>query len=116
MSIPEPHPAFPNYFITQVDDMPIKGQTGDWRTKYGEKRITVAEGMSIDHCLATAIHEMVEQRLCEKRGIKEIDVDCYDMRDGDPYKRECPYRKEHVAAMKVERAVCKVLGIAPLPE
>jgi hypothetical protein len=87
--------------------------------------VHVLENIPLDSRLAVAIHELVEGYLCCKNQVTEQDVVTFD----EQYEKEreegkhgnaeepgddpcAPYRKEHRAATRVEREVCKALGIS----
>lgn len=73
-----------------------------------------------------ALHELIEAKLCQVRGIGQEVVDAFDRRaaagptdpdyphslDGEPGDLPgCPYRKEHREAMLIEHLMAKFLGI-----
>lgn len=86
----------------------------DWYDA-GRKIITVAEELGSDTGLAVAIHEMVEQYLCERDGIKEEDVSRYDResKENEPGdNKKAPYHKQHSMALGVEYKIVKALGMS----
>lgn len=65
-----------------------------------------------------ALHELVEAKLCEQRGIEQDRVDEFDERfaqvgaEGEPGDhRDAPYRVEHRFAMIVEHLMAHELGM-----
>ena len=97
-------------------------QCGDWRREEdGTLHIRVASEIGEDSALLVAVHELVEQTLCEKRGITCAEVDVFDARyesgrnPGDksepgnaPF---APYRREHFFAETIERLMAAELGV-----
>ena len=70
--------------------------------------------------LLVAIHELIEQRLCEKRNIPESAITAFDMEFETANKGEydepgldpsAPYHKEHMVADAFERAAAIALGV-----
>ena len=63
------------------------------------------------------VHELVEIILCMKDGVDFKDIDKFDMvGDGrhstDPgLMTQAPYHKQHLNAVKIEKKVCKMLGL-----
>lgn len=71
-----------------------------------------------EHQFLVALHELVEVKLCEKRGITQKQVDDFDMSpaalecEGEPGDLpDAPYRKEHRFAMIVEHLMAHELGL-----
>ena len=71
------------------------------------------------------IHELVEELITRKEGITEPEISAFDKMfeqerdmgmhgiDEEPgMDRRSPYRKHHIFAEKIERMVCKRLGIS----
>lgn len=100
-------------------------QCGDWWV-FGSNQITVhvLEGLSPKAQLAVAIHELIEAWLCHKHRVTDEMVCRFDEqyeaeRKEGKHKEDdepgddprSPYRKEHMAATHVERAVCSAIGI-----
>lgn len=101
-------------------------QCGDWMTNDGQNiTVHVLENIPLDSRLAVAIHELVEGYLCCKNQVTDQDVVTFD----EQYEKEraqgrhgnaeepgddpcAPYRTEHRAATRVEREVCRALGIS----
>lgn len=98
---------------------------GDWRNDPdGTLRIRVSDMKNEDYEFLIALHELVEQHLCKKRGITVEAVDEFDIEfekqrakslslstaePGD--NRFAPYRNEHCIATGVERIVAAALGV-----
>ena len=98
---------------------------GDWRNDPdGTLRIRVSDMKNEDYEFLIALHELVEQHLCKKRGITFEAVDEFDIEferqrakslslstaePGD--NRFAPYRNEHCIATGVERIVAAALGV-----
>jgi hypothetical protein len=66
-----------------------------------------------------ALHELIEQRLTEQRGIKEEDIDAFDRfvlenggkADEGGNEEMSPYKREHRFAENIERQLCHELGL-----
>ena len=71
-----------------------------------------------DYEFLIMLHEMIEEYLCTKRGVKEQDIQAFD-NEFDKKALECepgddpqaPYYKEHQIATIIERLVAYELGI-----
>lgn len=98
---------------------------GYWTTlSDGSVRIAVSETGNDDYNFLVALHELYEQKLCAKRGIKERDVDAFDIEfeakrakalvlsnaePGDD--KNAPYQREHCEATGIERIAAAALGV-----
>lgn len=99
---------------------------GDWRfDDKGNLNIFVSEMGDWKKELLVALHELVEVALCKDRGIKQKDVDSFDIEfekvravypgiignqePGDMI--SAPYHKEHVLATSIEKYVASELGV-----
>jgi|SRR6267154_4336810 len=98
---------------------------GDWRNDPdGTLRIRVSDMRNEDYEFLVALHEMVEQHLCKRRGITVEAVDEFDIafekqrassvaistaEPGD--NRFAPYQSEHCTACGIERIVAAALGV-----
>jgi hypothetical protein len=107
-------------FIETVESENIRNKdVGDWyESDNGIKIIKVLGGIPEDYSFLIALHEMLEQKYCEKAGIKEEDVTKFDaiyntgfgsMEAGDSPK--APYHKQHQMATVIEKLVCNALRI-----
>ena len=101
-------------------------QCGDWR--FGKRGSIVALSARMEDPrseVAVSIHEFIEAWLCRDAEISDEEVTAFDLKfelerteglhsdsaeNGDDPR--APYRKQHVAATKVEKAVCKALGLS----
>ncbi|MCX6822326.1 MAG: hypothetical protein NTW30_06135 [Candidatus Aenigmarchaeota archaeon] len=83
---------------------------GDYCTEF-----YVSQCKNADYEFMILIHELTEWYLCQKRGIKNKDIDKFDMTHlelEDPGRsKEAPYHKEHMFAERIEKLICKELGI-----
>lgn len=74
--------------------------------------------------MLVAIHELVEVCLCKERGIKQSDVDAFDiqfekereqglhLQDEEPgFAPNAPYLKEHTFATLIEKEMAVQLGV-----
>lgn len=98
---------------------------GDWRKdEDGTVRIKVSDMGNDDYAFLVGIHEAIEQRLCEKRGITTEEVDAFDKKfetereaglHGDEDEAgdapDAPYRKEHFFATNIEALISAELGV-----
>lgn len=104
-----------------------------WEDKNGIQ-IRVSEELGEDYAFLVSLHEMVEQYLCKKRGIKEKDITNFDKdfeskrgnemilgKKGMIIRKEIdepgddpksPYWKEHCFATGIERLMCAELGLS----
>lgn len=78
--------------------------------------ILVSDVGNHDMEFLTAIHELIEWYLTERRGINEEDITKFDIEHpeleepgDDP---RAPYHKEHMFASSIEKLLCKELGIS----
>jgi hypothetical protein len=109
--------------------IPHSGQTYPTAGNYFERpdgtlEIVVSDTGNEDYNVLIALHELVEARLMQKRGIPLRDSDTFDIEfekqrelgahsqtdepGNDP---RCPYRREHFTADVVERIVAHELGV-----
>ena len=76
-----------------------------------------------DETFLIALHELVEAKLCQKRGITHAAIDKFDMEywpavspravDAEPGDDpQAPYRKEHRFSALIEHLMAHELGIA----
>ena len=95
--------------------------TGDWQIDAdGAICIKVSDtGLRMD-ALLVGIHEAIEVILCREHGVKEVDVDAFDIefnRTHDLSEEEpgedpkAPYFKEHAVADVVERLLALHAGV-----
>lgn len=98
---------------------------GDWfYDKNGDLVIRVSNDIpelpTPEHQFLVALHELIEVKLCEKRGITQKMVDDFDMgavaasipKEEEPGDHpEAPYRKEHRFAMLIEHLMAHELGL-----
>lgn len=89
---------------------------GDWQTKRRQRQIKVSNLGNADLELLVAIHEIVEQHLCEKFGVTEQEVDKYDEEYNGTYSEPgndptSPYQFQHQAAMEIEEHLARLLGV-----
>jgi hypothetical protein len=92
---------------------------GDWFfDANGDLVVQVAAGdvLNHDHAFLAALHELVEAKLCAKHGIRQEQVDQFDLfyrgdrEPGDDW--ASPYRREHRQACLIEFLVADMLGHA----
>jgi hypothetical protein len=90
-----------------------------WIDKEGVLHIVVSEFVDEDSSFVVGIHELIESWLCKKRGISFDGITQFDIDfkgEGEPGDDpKSPYLKEHKFATKIEKMVCKELGIKWVP-
>jgi hypothetical protein len=94
---------------------------GDYQEAHGFISFTISDMCNWKYEALVAVHELVEKILVNARGIKDADIDKFDMdfeRDRDLGDENepgdalaAPYHYEHVFATKVERMLADQLGI-----
>lgn len=84
---------------------------GDWY----DDRIFVAETGDDRYNFLIAIHELVEQFLCQFDGVEEKDVTDFDLKHLDSDEPgtllTAPYRNQHADAEQVEKLMSNILGV-----
>lgn len=89
--------------------------SGDWFQDGDVLRILVSESGNADWDWLVAVHELIEQKFCEKAGITAEQVDAWDMNfkgDGEPGNHKAaPYHAEHKFATHIEKLLAAELGI-----
>src|SRR5215469_29325 len=104
--------------------------SGDWFRKGGVWFFRVARFKDKRYSFLVFFHEFIEWGICQLQGIKQRDVDRFDMayekaRDigeaqapcGCKFQDECgddihaPYREAHQVATACERLIAKALGV-----
>lgn len=98
---------------------------GDWfhQSVSGPLHIRVSEmeGEPEDYMWLVALHELIEQRLCQSAGVSAYDVDKFD-KDYEVNRRPdddsepgdspaAPYRKQHLFATGIEKLLAAELGV-----
>jgi hypothetical protein len=96
---------------------------GDWLVDdvTGDITILVSDMGNEDYNLLVALHELIEVKLCQKRGITQQAVDDFDKafeakrkegNEDEPGDDEsAPYRREHFCATNIERIMSAELGV-----
>ena len=94
---------------------------GDYWDDEKGTNIRVSNMGNEDYEFLVAVHELVEQYLCKKRGISEESISAFDIEyeknrifedtsePGD--NKDAPYRKEHFFATSIERLIAGELGV-----
>jgi len=96
---------------------------GDW-IPGRPARMIVSRLRNSDYEFLVLLHEMVEHELCKKHGISDSVVVAFDKKFEAERKRglhspsaepgaspNSPYRKEHLAATRIERRMARELGV-----
>jgi hypothetical protein len=111
-----------------IDTIPNNTQRyptlGDYYEESGELKLKISDCSNPCYEFAIAIHELIEQKLCELAGIKEEDITKFDMmfeeeckqglhpNDDEPGEDpRAPYKKQHFIATIIEMMVIKEMGI-----
>lgn len=95
---------------------------GDWILEEPDAIIVkVSDLGNEDFNFLVALHELIEAKLCQKRGISEAAITAFDMAfeakrlvgntdepGDDP---QAPYRREHFFATNIERLMAEQLGV-----
>lgn len=93
---------------------------GDWRWTGNEKdilTITVSKMSDWRREFLVGVHELIEAMLCKHDGVKEEQVDKFDLAadvfdDIEPGDHpQAPYQVQHCIATGVERLLAAVLGV-----
>jgi hypothetical protein len=90
---------------------------GDYfRDQDGALQIKVSDVQSAQFETLIAIHELIEQTLCDSAGISNKAIDDFDMENpeledpgNDP---RAPYHRQHTIATAVEMLLCAEMGIS----
>lgn len=94
---------------------------GDFLTIDGIRQVRTSDFGNEDYEFLILLHEMIEQHLCNKRGITDNSIDAFDIKfekdrpegnneePGDDV--SAPYYHEHQFATVIERIMCYELGI-----
>lgn len=88
-------------------------EAGDWHIRVTGDNPEIAE--MDDQAFLYALHELIEMKLCIKRGISMQSIDDFDMKqfsgEGEPGDDpNSPYRKEHRFAMLLEHQMAHEMG------
>lgn len=99
---------------------------GDWLIdeKTGDITIFVSDMGNEDYNFLVALHELIEVKLCQKRGIKQEAVDAFDKnfeveREAGKHEEDdepgddpaAPYKKEHFFATNMEALIAGELSV-----
>jgi hypothetical protein len=87
------YPTVGDYFDVQTPGMRVP-----------VTNVRISDMQDEDCEFLVAIHELIEQHLCKKRGISEESITAFDM-------IRAPYNKEHVFATSIEKLVAAELGV-----
>jgi hypothetical protein len=110
-------------FIESIPHAQHRYETcGDyWIDSDDTLQIRVSELPDARYMLLVAIHELIEQVLCEQAGVTNEAVDAFDIayealrEDGDESEpgdsSEAPYYKQHQFATGIERILAAELGV-----
>lgn len=117
----EPAPKLEGKMMLSIEIIPQDKQryptVGDWQfNDLGALIMKISEMNNPDYEFMVAIHEAVEAWICRYRGITAEKVDAWDMGEGkdmeDPGSHpDCPYHREHMLAIEIERMLCIEMGL-----
>lgn len=104
--------------IFEINVIPKEQQrydtVGDW-IPGNPVKINISKLDNPDYEFLTALHELIEYKLCEKRGITDEEVVAFDTStksNKEPGSLpDAPYKKEHEFANKMEKMMCEEMGI-----
>lgn len=95
-----------------------------WRDEDGTLQIRITETGNDFYATLVAIHELVEKTLTEHKGIRDEDITKHDLwveteikkgnypADAEPGEHpKSPYYEQHMLAERIEKMICKHLGI-----
>lgn len=90
-----------------------------WTDPDGVQHIVVTDLPDPRYSFLIALHELIEAKLCELRGIAEPDIMAFDIavpatspfHDDPGHDPAAPYNKEHVFAECIERLVAAEMGV-----
>lgn len=92
-----------------------------WTDAEGTQHIRVSALGNEDYEFLVALHELVEARLCAKRGITDEAITAFDVayeaaRGADDISEPgddpaAPYQAEHCIATGIERMICAAIGV-----
>jgi hypothetical protein len=109
-----------------IETIPHKKQNystvGDYGINLdGSKWVKISDMNNEDYEFLVAIHELIEQHLCQKRGISEESINAFDVafeknrpegnEDEPGDDPRAPYRKEHLLATGIEKILAAELGV-----
>lgn len=107
-------------YIIETNDIMRYNTCGDYYAinKYITK-IDIKRQLNEDYEFLIMIHELIEEHLTRKRGIKEEEIMKFDMEwenridkvDEPGNQDDCIYKKEHRFAENIERLICQELKI-----
>jgi hypothetical protein len=121
------HPPKPSIVLRAVDKIEIRcEQAGDWRIHQdGSIEALSAKLSDPRYELLVQLHEMIEAKLCQHRGITDEQVTAFDemferersegkhsATDEDGDDPRAPYRGPHQFATLVERLMANELGVS----
>lgn len=108
-------------YIADILTIPNKNQryrtAGDWfrEKENGNIHVRVSNTNNVDYAFLTALHELIEQKLCEKAGISEAQIDAWRLtheNEDEPAELlKCPYREQHLFAEAIEKVLAEKIGV-----
>lgn len=88
---------------------------GDYFDKDGVLIVQISDEVPEDEQFLVALHELVEWKLCQLRGISNAQIDAFDLAfrdEGEPGDDPAsPYRREHRFAMLIEHLLAHEMGL-----
>lgn len=88
-----------------------------WKDPDGTLQVRVSAMGNSDYEWLVAVHELIEQKLTEKAGITNEQIDAFDMGIGadldEPGEDDrAPYHKQHMTAYGIEIVLSAELGVS----
>lgn len=113
------------YTIESRDKSLMRYPTAGDYYKVGDNMfVDICSQKTEDYEFCIMIHELIEEYLTRKRGIKEEDIMMFDLlfenereeglhseQDEPGYDMRAPYRKEHIFAENIERLIAQELDV-----
>ena len=94
---------------------------GDFWEKGKRRIVKVSDMANSDYEFMVAMHELIEQHLCLRDGVKECDITAFDIQfeqnrkagdESEPGDHpDSPYRDQHQFSTKIEKMICEKMGL-----
>lgn len=88
---------------------------GDYFEDADDWQFRVSALDNADYEFMVLIHELIEWHLTQRRGLSEPEIAAFDMAhpelDDPGADKRAPYHKEHMFSLKVEKMLCKFMGL-----
>jgi hypothetical protein len=97
---------------------------GDYYPKQKGWQFNISDMKNPDYEFAVAVHELIEHHLADRRGVKNSDIDKFDIQYEKERasglhsanaeagnNRKCPVYREHQFATKIEKMLIEKMGL-----